>query len=155
MESSKKCVLSSVSEKPSPPVERTLSIKIVHNYVEKSIVLSSSEDFIETIKRKAHELFSLTCVRLELDRKPLVSASQLFALSHPKVLIYGVKNKCGVSLCNISSGTSISIYCKFCSKSFCSKHTMPEEHLCEQISICIKESVLENSKNLLSQLPKR
>ncbi|KAI5188661.1 hypothetical protein NECID01_0274 [Nematocida sp. AWRm77] len=149
MESSKECMASHLSEKEPCAVERGVSVKIVHNYNEETVLACVGEDVIEKIKKKAHELFGLSCVRLEVDRKPLVSPTQIFSMPSPRVYVLGVKNKCAVQVCRNSAGSSISISCKFCAKSFCTKHTLPEEHVCEQISLCKEEAAQENLKNLL------
>ncbi|KAI5184387.1 hypothetical protein NEHOM01_0132 [Nematocida homosporus] len=149
MESQKECIRPEVP--PSSPVlvERTLSVKIVYNYTEQLLSLAFNEDIIASLKKKAHELFGLSCIRLEIDHKPLTSPSQLLSAPLPSVLVLGIRRKCSHSSCTNPILTS-SLACKYCTKAFCAKHSVPEEHLCDSLDRCREAAAQDNSERLLS-----
>ncbi|OAG29403.1 hypothetical protein NEDG_00536 [Nematocida displodere] len=151
MESGERCVFSQVGDNDAcSGAERTVSIKIVYNYAEESVLVSASADIVDEIKKKAHELFSLSCIRLEIDGRPLKSADQIFGVEVPVVSVIGIKKKCAVGVCKNSAGSSLQTTCKFCTKNFCIRHSIPEEHTCENLSMCKAEAVQENLEKLLS-----
>ncbi|KAI5180341.1 hypothetical protein NEOKW01_0645 [Nematocida sp. AWRm80] len=157
MESSECPLSSNALEKEAPSIERVLSVRMVYNYTEKTILLSGEEDIIQSIKQQAEKLFSLSHVRLEIDKKPLTLAEQLFSTPNPKVFVIGIKNKCALEECkNIAHSLAMALCCKFCKKSFCQRHFIPEEHVCENISVCKEEAAQDNLKRLLNkQVPRR
>ncbi|KAI5191295.1 hypothetical protein NEMIN01_1454 [Nematocida minor] len=151
MESSEPAVGQQYQEiEDAQTVERTLSIKIVYNYSEKTILVTISEDILEKIKRKAHELFGLSCIRLEIDRKPVTAPEQIFNHPSAKITVVGIKNKCMLEKCKNRVNPTSDLECKFCCKSFCIKHSIPEGHACENISDCKEKAAQENLKKLLS-----
>lgn len=132
-------------------VERTLSVKLLYNYSEKTILVPISEDIIETIKTKAHELFGLSCIRLEIDRKPVVSIEQIFTHSSSRISVIGVKNKCSMEKCkNRINLSTPDMECNFCRKAFCIKHSIPEGHSCQNISKCREKAIQENHRKLMT-----
>ncbi|KAI5183000.1 hypothetical protein NEIRO03_0627 [Nematocida sp. AWRm78] len=149
MESSEPAVTSTHKVEETQSVVRQISIIIVHNYVERTISVNVSEGILEEIKGKAKELFGLSCIRVEIDKKLITSADQIFKCTNPKITIAGIKNKCALSMCRNRVNSSSDLECKFCSKSFCIKHSIPEGHSCENISDCKDVAIKNNIRNLL------
>lgn len=150
MESSEPAVKAQHKEtEEGKAVERTTSLKVVYNYSEKTILVTLSAGILEEIKKKVHELFGLSCIRLEIDRKPIISADQIFASPSPKITVTGIKNKCCLQNCTNRVKLTSELECKFCSKSFCIKHALPEGHFCDNISECKAQAAEENLKKLL------
>ncbi|KAI5161006.1 hypothetical protein NEAUS03_1456 [Nematocida ausubeli] len=149
MESSEPAVTPAHKAKESHSVIRQISFTIVYNYIEKAISTNVSEDILEEIKEKAKELFGLSCIRLEIDKKPVTSPSQIFGISNLKITVIGIKNKCALSMCKNRVNSPKDLRCKFCLKSFCIKHSIPEGHSCENILDCKDVAIKNNIKNLL------
>ncbi|KAH9386199.1 uncharacterized protein NEMAJ01_1095 [Nematocida major] len=151
MKSSEPAVTTAHKEASEAPcINRTISIGLVYNYVEKLITVEGTENILAEIKRKAHEAFGLSCVRLEIGKKPITSVDQIFSQIPPMISVIGIKNKCHIEKCKNRVNTASEMKCKFCTKSFCIKHSIPEGHSCENISECKQNAAEENLKKLLS-----
>lgn len=132
-------------------VERTLSIKLLYNYNEKTILVPVSENILEQIKEKAHDLFGLSCIRLEIDRKPVISSEQIFSNTSQSICVAGVKNKCSMEKCkNRINLLTSDLECNFCNKAFCMRHSIPEGHSCQNISECREKAAKENHRKLMA-----
>lgn len=126
--------------------EKMITVRLIYNYEEQIVQVPVVGDSLMEIQRKAHELFSLSCIRLEIEHKPLTSIDQLIA-SSGKVTVCGTKSKCMLLSCR--NRPIVSLLCKYCSKAFCQLHSIPEEHKCDKIAICHKEAAQKNKRSLL------
>lgn len=132
------------NQEKKPAYGRDITLTITYNYEERKVEVPFNDSLLDEIKKQAHAVFSLSCIRLEVDGHPLLSPNQIFTANSPKITVFGIKNKCFLLDCRNRASGPLKRTCRFCKKPFCIRHSIPESHQCERLSDCKKKAVNDN-----------